>query len=33
MSLLAFALSYLGMLLLCLTMNRHRAALLRGDLQ
>jgi len=33
MSLLAFALSYLGMLLLCLTMNRHRAALLRGDLR
>ena len=30
---LGIALSYLGMLLLCLTMNRHRAALLRGDLR
>ncbi len=31
MLLLAFALAYLGMTLLCLTMNRHRGALLRAD--
>jgi sterol desaturase/sphingolipid hydroxylase (fatty acid hydroxylase superfamily) len=28
---LAFALAYLGMVLLCLTMNRHRGVLLRAD--
>jgi hypothetical protein len=31
MLLLAFALAYLGMMLLCLTMNRHRGVLLRAD--
>ncbi|EMD99492.1 MULTISPECIES: DUF3325 family protein [Stutzerimonas stutzeri subgroup] len=31
MLLLAFALAYLGMTLLCLSMNRHRGALLRAD--
>ena len=30
MLILAFALSYLAMMLLCLTMNRHRGALLRS---
>ncbi|OWG36741.1 hypothetical protein CAQ69_19215 [Stutzerimonas stutzeri] len=31
MLLSAFALSYLGMMLLCLGMNRHRSELLRAD--
>ena len=31
MPLSAFALSYLGMMLLCLGMNRHRSELLRAD--
>lgn len=31
MLILAFALAYLGMTLLCLTLNRHRTELLRAD--
>ncbi|KJH79415.1 DUF3325 domain-containing protein [Stutzerimonas stutzeri] len=31
MLLLAFAMAYLGMTLLCLAMNRHRGVLLRAD--